>query len=57
MTLFKSRFPKRRQIICLGPKISKGGGGNFKICSDEFILDILELQMKSTKKDLEHIFR
>ena len=30
--------------------------GDFKICGDELILDILELQMKCKKKGLRRIF-
>ena len=32
------------------------GEGSFKICGDEIILDILELQMKSKKKGLMRIY-
>ena len=31
-------------------------GGDFEICSDELILDILDLQMKSTKKKVLAIY-
>ena len=32
-------------------------GGDFKICGNELILDIFELQMKSKKKGFKHIYR
>ena len=38
------------KTVCLNQGFPKGG--DFKMCGDELILDILELQMKSKKKVL-----